>query len=130
MPARPNNKLCDSIRIGLPLPVQRVPALVIVIVASQYNIHTMLGHERPDIAHARGISLGTIVEQRVMKVCHGAGGMIGGEILQQPLILRGSGQSLVELARRVQADDMPAGSIEAIVVGNVIPVVEIPWSIV
>src|SRR6185295_17793641 len=47
------------------------------------------------------------------------------QILRQPQVLRRACPRLVKLASRVQANEVPAGAVEAVVIGHVIPIVKI-----
>src|SRR5215207_3093521 len=52
------------------------------------------------------------------------------KVLDQPLILITAGESLVVLRRRIKIDKVPAGRVEAIVMRDIVPIIEVPGRII
>src|SRR5207249_3728753 len=74
-------------------------------------------------------ALGSDVVERVVVEGHGALAGVGRQVLGQPVVLGGAGVELPVLGVGVEADEVPAGGVEAVVVRDVVPVVEVPWGL-
>ena len=60
-----------------------------------------------------------------MEVGERAGRVVAVEVVDQPLVLRRRGRPLVVLIRGVEGDEVPAAGVVAVVVGHVVPVLEV-----
>ena len=105
--------------------VHRIPALVAVVTTGEDDIHIALGKQRPDIIQARRLPCLANVEHRMMEVDDRTDGIAVIQIVHQPVILICSGIRLIELAARIQADDVPAFRVKTIIMRHIIPVIEI-----
>ena len=99
-------ELRDSGRVGETRPIEGSPALVVMVVAGQRDIHTMLREQRPDVVHAWRVSLFAYVVDRVMEEDEGADSRVCAQVLRQPLVLRRSRRRLGKLSRRVEANSI------------------------
>src|SRR5215208_1531839 len=90
----------------------------------------MLGKKSPDLIHARCLTLSAYVKYWMMKISNAANRSTGIQVLHQPIILRRSRRSLVELAGRVQVDHMPASHIKTIIMRHIVPVIKVPGRLI
>ena len=68
MPACPDDELGRSGGIRIAASVHRHPALVVVIVAVEHDVDSLLREQRPDRGETGGHRLDSDVEQRVVEV--------------------------------------------------------------
>ena len=111
--------------LGVEVGVERHPALVAVVVAGEHEVDAALDQPAPDGVERRRIALRADAEHGMVEVGDRAGGGVGVEVVDQPLVLGGGGGGLFELAGRVEGDKVPAAGVVAVVVRDVVPVGEV-----
>src|SRR5207237_10670483 len=81
---RPRHELRESRGGRIAVCIQRLPALVVVVVPVQNQSGTSVGEGRPEVLDSSGRSFGSDVEKRMVPVGDDACAGVGGKIILQP----------------------------------------------
>ncbi len=120
-----DDELGDPIGVRPEVAVQRRPPLILMVVAGQHDVDPGVGEHLPDLVELGRVTLRTCTDHGMVEIRDRAIGAIRCQVVDEPLVLRGPGCRLVELRRRVEGHDVPAMGVEAVVVGDVVPIVEV-----
>ncbi|GBD17521.1 hypothetical protein HRbin27_00003 [bacterium HR27] len=117
MTASAGDDLVDAVGIRLPVPVERYPALVVVVVPSEDEFDAELVQQFPDRLQGWRVALRSDTEAWVVEVGDSTTIAMRLEVAEQPLVLRRTRRELAELTRGVERDDVPAASVDTVVAG-------------
>ena len=96
-----------------------------MVMPVEYDTDPIGCQQSPDARHGCGGPFRADIEERLVVISDGAGLALAARSCCSQRYCGEVGETPIFVSVGVQADEMPAAGIEAVVIGNVVPIVEV-----